>query len=43
MTYGGDSISMDTALSIHQQQQMLDERNNSYNNSQQRLKILDKQ
>lgn len=38
----GDSISMDAALSIHQQQQMLDERNNSWQQSRQRLGILQK-
>ena len=38
----GDSISMDAALSIHQQQQMLDERNNSWQQSRQRLDILKK-
>ncbi len=38
----GDSISMDAALSIHQQQQMLDERNNSWQQSRQRLGILKK-
>ncbi|GEO46950.1 RNA polymerase recycling motor HelD [Companilactobacillus kimchii] len=38
----GDSISMDAALSIHQQQQMLDERNNSWQQSKQRLGILKK-
>jgi len=38
----GDSISMDAALSIHQQQQMLDERNNSWQQSRQRLSILKK-
>lgn len=38
----GDSISMDAALSIHQQQQMLDERNNSWQQSRQRLGILRK-
>ncbi|WP_334333478.1 MULTISPECIES: RNA polymerase recycling motor HelD [unclassified Companilactobacillus] len=38
----GDSISMDAALSIHQQQQMLDERNNSWQQSKQRLGILRK-
>lgn len=38
----GDSISMDAALSIHQQQQMLNERNNSWQQSRQRLDILKK-
>lgn len=38
----GDSISIDAALSIHQQQQMLDERNNSWQQSRQRLGILKK-
>ncbi|AUI72283.1 RNA polymerase recycling motor HelD [Companilactobacillus alimentarius] len=38
----GDSISMDAALSIHQQQQMLDERNNSWQQSKQRYGILKK-
>ncbi|TGD21770.1 ATP-dependent DNA helicase [Companilactobacillus suantsaicola] len=38
----GDAISMDAALSIHQQQQMLDERNNSWQQSKQRLGILRK-
>lgn len=38
----GDAISMDAALSIHQQQQMLDERNNSWQQSRQRLSILKK-
>ncbi|MFC6176743.1 RNA polymerase recycling motor HelD [Companilactobacillus huachuanensis] len=38
----GDAISMDAALSIHQQQQMLDERNNSWQQSRQRLGILKK-
>ncbi|GKQ42419.1 DNA helicase [Companilactobacillus sp. RD055328] len=37
---GDDSISMDSALSIHQQQQMLDERNNSWQQSKQRLEVL---
>ncbi|MFD1418867.1 RNA polymerase recycling motor HelD [Companilactobacillus keshanensis] len=36
----GDAISMDAALSIHAQQQMLDERNNSWHQSQQRLGVL---
>ncbi|WP_129044464.1 RNA polymerase recycling motor HelD [Companilactobacillus metriopterae] len=36
----GDGISMDAALSIHQQQQMLNERNNSWRQSKQRLDIL---
>ncbi|WP_125762176.1 RNA polymerase recycling motor HelD [Companilactobacillus hulinensis] len=38
----GDAISMDSALSIHAQQQMLDERNNSWQQSKQRLGILKK-
>ncbi|APX71714.1 AAA family ATPase [Companilactobacillus allii] len=38
----GDAISMDSALSIHAQQQMLDERNNSWHQSKQRLEILKK-
>jgi Superfamily I DNA and RNA helicases len=38
----GDAISMDSALSIHQQQQMLDERNNSWQQSKQRLGVLKK-
>lgn len=37
---GDDSIAMDSALSIHQQQQMLNERNNSWQQSKQRLNIL---
>ncbi|MCH4009627.1 RNA polymerase recycling motor HelD [Companilactobacillus sp.] len=36
----GDAISFDAALSIHQQQQMLDERNNSWQQNRQRLGIL---
>ncbi|MQS89732.1 RNA polymerase recycling motor HelD [Companilactobacillus mishanensis] len=36
----GDAISFDAALSIHQQQQMLDERNNSCQQNRQRLDIL---
>ncbi|MQS44630.1 RNA polymerase recycling motor HelD [Companilactobacillus mishanensis] len=36
----GDAISFDAALSIHQQQQMLDERNNSWQQNRQRLDIL---
>lgn len=39
---GDDSVSMDSALSIHQQQQMLNERNNSWQQSKQRLEILKK-
>ncbi|MGR3741191.1 RNA polymerase recycling motor HelD [Companilactobacillus sp. DQM5] len=37
---GDDYISMDSALSIHQQQQMLNERNNSWQQSKQRLGVL---
>lgn len=36
----GDAISFDAALSIHQQQQMLDERNNSWQQNRQRMDIL---
>lgn len=36
----GDSISFDAALSIHQQQQMLDERNNSWQQNRQRMDVL---
>ncbi|AKP67482.1 RNA polymerase recycling motor HelD [Companilactobacillus ginsenosidimutans] len=36
----GDAISFDAALSIHQQQQMLDERNNSWQQNRQRMEIL---
>ncbi|UQS84087.1 RNA polymerase recycling motor HelD [Bombilactobacillus thymidiniphilus] len=39
---GDDSISMAGALSIHQQQQMLAERNNSWQRSQQQLGVLQK-
>lgn len=39
---GDDSVSMDSALSIHQQQQMLNERNNSWQQSKQRLEVLKK-
>lgn len=38
----GDAISFDAALSIRQQQQMLDERNNSWQQNRQRLSILKK-
>lgn len=36
----GDAISFDAALSIRQQQQMLDERNNSWQQNRQRMDIL---
>lgn len=39
---GDDSISMDAALSIQQQQQMLNERNNSWQQSKQRLEVLER-
>lgn len=39
---GDDSISIASALSIHQQQQMLAERNNSWQRSKQELGVLEK-
>ncbi|MBA1394310.1 ATP-dependent DNA helicase, partial [Lactobacillus sp. XV13L] len=40
--WGDDSVSIEAALSIHQQQQMLAERNNAWQRSQQQLGILEK-
>ncbi|MBA1434048.1 RNA polymerase recycling motor HelD [Bombilactobacillus bombi] len=42
ISLGDDSVSIAAALSIHQQQQMLAERNNAWQRSQQQLGILEK-
>ncbi|MCH4172230.1 MAG: AAA family ATPase [Lactobacillus sp.] len=42
LSYGSDTTNMETALSIHQQQQLLLERNNSWESSEQELATVEK-
>lgn len=40
LSYGSDTTTMETAITIHQQQQMLQERDNAWRNSDQQLKTV---